>query len=915
MYFSAITQDKGAVWPIRENKNRLTKNFRQFMRISLVTLFILSFTAQLLLAGRVKAQDMTIEKVTVSLADEDLTSAFKQIEKQTSLRFFYRKTEIKLLEKFNLLPARRTIEQTLYTLLHNRGFTFRQIDQNILVEVKTEEAIETRKITGKIYDADNRQPLPLATIELLRTQDLQLVGRALSDSSGSFELTTRDNADHTIRVSLMGYHLYKAVIAKGSDITLPGIYLEPDPKVLKEVVLAAKSPLVKQEVDRLVYNVQSDPDSKTSTVLDMMAKVPLLSVDAEGNIKLKGSSSFKVLIDGKSSSLVVNDPKEIFRSMAASSIASIEVITVPPARYDNEGLAGIINVVTVKKKIDGYNGNVSFQYKDPNGPRSSANFTLKSGRFAMSALGAYNIYNIPQMEFSLIRKNAVSSETLNQQGTAHTDTDEGIFFSQYSYEMDSLTLLTAVINYSKLKGHRIGRLSTLQTDPVSQSFTFDNDGRSRQEQYDLGLDYQRGFRHRKNQLLSFSYRFSNNDYNQFNNLFASKQVNSGAGNYTQQNKLGAKDQTLQLDYTQPIGNVVMETGAKIIERNNTSEYSSTLYSEVNHFDYQQKIFALYNSYQFSLHNWTFKAGARFELTSMKANFSTGGAILLPDYNRLAPSIAIQKKISQLASINFGYSQRIRRPGINQLNPFVDRQNAGYISYGNPLLQPELNHSFSVNYSLYSSWSLNTGLSYSFSNNSIQNTSVLKPDGILNNTYGNLGKNATLATYISTNFDVSRRISVNVNAEIRHMHLTGMIYNSYFTKNALGGNSIVTINYKWNHDWRTGFVFQYYSPQITLQSTSSSYYYTSFSVAKSLLKKKLTISASASNPFSQYMNYKFNYTDPNYTQITQNDIVYRRFNIILNYTFGKLRDAAVKKNKKPVKNDDISTTTAPVVPGN
>lgn len=909
MNFSAQKQEQG-------HYCAQPKNIIQLMRISLLVIVLLSASFQLLFAGGLRAQDMSVEKVTVSLNHQELTSAFKQIEQQTTLRFFYRKAEVSKLNELSLSPARRTIEQTLFELLNNTGFTFRQIDQNILIERKVNSQNTKIRISGKVSAMDDKKRLPFANVELLRSADLQLVGQAVTDTSGRFEISTQDNSPHLIRVSLMGYHIYRSLVAESADITLPEILLEPDLKVLKEVVITSHSPLVKQEVDRLVYNVQADPDNKTSSALDMLAKVPLISVDADGNIKLKGSSSFKVLIDGHTSSLVVNDPKEIFRVMPASSIASIEVITIPPAKYDSEGLAGIINVVTVRKKLDGYNGNVSFQYKAPNGPRSSANLTLKSGKFAMSVLGGYNINNTPQTTFSIHRENiSPMKSVIDQAGTAHTDNHQGILYSQYSYEIDSLNQIAAIINYSAGSNHRIGGILTQQTGGTNDSYQIDNDGHASQHGYDLGLDYQMGFRRKKTQLLSLSYRYSNNDYHQDNELAVSRQINTNLTDYDQRNQSGTREHTVQLDYTQPIKRVTMETGIKTIFRDNFSDYTSTLPNNSNSFDYQQNIYAAYNSYQFNLHSWTVKAGARLEITALNADFSSGGILHIPDYNRLVPAIALQKKLTPDASINFGYTERVSRPNIIQLNPYIDHQDPLSISYGNPNLRPELNHTFSINYSAYGNNAFNGGISYSFSNNSIQYISLLGTDGVTNNTYDNLGKNAVLAGYISFNYAFSQRVSLNVNGEIRRVHLTGMVGGLNYERNAIGGNSIVNLNYKLDHDWRTGFLFQYYSPGITLQSTTSPYYYTSFSLAKSLFNKKLNISGSVSNPYLKYLDYKTRYADPNYTQLIHNDIVYRRFNITINYAFGRLRNGSIKKNNKSVKNDDTSTVAPPMPPGN
>ncbi len=922
MNFSAQKQEPGRYYaPSFTGLQQYKLTFLQFMRISILITVLLIATLQLLLAVPTHGQDMTVEKVTVSLKQQGLTTAFKQIEQQTNLRFFYRKAEVDKLANLSLPPARRTIERTLFELLHNTSFSFRQLDQNILIETNLQPQNKQTRISGKVVDADNKQPLGAARVELLRNADLQLVGQAFTDSTGRFEIITQDNAPHILRISLMGYHIYRAPVGPGSEVTLPEIYLQSDPKLINEVIIAGRTPLVKQEVDRLVYNVQADLDNKTSSVLDILAKVPLVSVNADGDIKLNGSSSFKVLIDGRTSSLVANNPADIFRVMPASSIASIEVITIPPAKYDSEGLAGIINVITVRKKPDGYSANLGFQYKFPNGPRNYASFTFKSGKFAMSGSGGYNINNTPQTSFSISRQNGSPvNSTIDQEGTAHTFNHQSVVYSQYSYELDSLNLLSAIINYGSGLNHRLASSSTRQINNTSSSYQSDEDGRNTKHGYDLGLDYQMGFKKKKTQLLSFSYRYSDNDYKQRNLFTASQQVNSHVTDYRQENTSGTKEQTVQLDYTHPLKQVDIEAGIKSIFRNSFSDYGTTLFNTVNRsangFSYDQDIYAAYHSYQLKLGSWTIKAGARWEMTSMKADFSSVGLVHIPDYNRVVPAIAVQKKLSQSTSMNWGYTERISRPGIKQLNPSIDRQNPLSISYGNPNLRPELNHTFSVGYSVYGNYSLNTGLNYTFSNNSIQYISLLVADGVTHSTYSNLGKNARLAGYISANYPVSPRLNLDGFAEISRAHLTGMIDGLNYMKNAVFVSTNINFSYKMDHDWKTGFEFQYYSQTgMALQSSFSPYYYTSFNLAKSVFNKKLTIRGSASNPYLRYLNYKINLSDPHYNQVTQQDIVYRRFNIYLNYAFGKLRDASVKKNKKSVKNDDTSTIAPPTAPGN
>ena len=916
MKFSAQMRRPGSLCAVCKNKATLNTYIKQTMRVSILILFIVLTTLQLMLASSVRSQDMTIQKVTVGLNQQSLNDAFNQIEQQTTLRFFYRKAEVSAVSKLSLAPASRTIEQTLFELLKNTSLSFRQIDQNILIQANSQSAAAKRKIYGAVYDATSKQPVKFAMVELLRKSDLQLVSQANTDSTGAFQLATSDNSAHLLRITLIGYHLYSKEINDATELKLSPIYLNPDVQELKEVVIASQSPLVRQEVDRLSYNVQADPEKNINSLLDMLRKVPLVSVDADDNVKLKGSGSFKVLIDGHTSSLVVNDPKEIFRSMSASNILRIEVITIPPAKYDSEGLAGIINIITIKKVNDGYSGNIGTSYKFPNGPRTFGAFNFKSGKFSISSYAGWNEYNTPHTTFTNDRQSTYPiSSTINQSGSAQTKSNQGYISTQLSYEIDSLNLISAILGYNGSNSHRTGSVYTDQRDTLDHTYQLDNDGRSHQHGYDLGLDYQLGFKTNKAQLLSFSYRFSSTNYSQQNVLTASQQLNYDIGNYNQDDRSGTNEHTIQLDYTHPLNNLEIEGGVKTILRNNFSTYNvgdaipqggGFVADPANsdHFTYQQNIYSIYNSYQLNLKKWTVKAGLRLEKTVVDANFSPNGVIAAPDYANLVPSIAVQDKLTQNTSINFGYTERIQRPGIMQLNPYVDRQNPDFITYGNPGLKPEVNHVISFSYGTFGKISVNAGLSYSFSNNTIQYISTLGADGVTSGTYKNIGENNDLEADLNINYPISNRINLSLNAQAGFETLKGYADSILVERRALIGNGNLYLGYKFDHNWRGGFNFQYYSPAITLQGTSSPYYYTSVSLSKSVFKQKLVITGSASNPYQKYLDYQYRTNDPRFTEISHNDIVYRRFNIGLNYRFGKLKEESIKKNKKSVQNDDI-----------
>jgi hypothetical protein len=206
---------------------------------------------------------------------------------------------------------------------------------------------KTIAIEGTVIDSATSKPLGFVTIAIIDAATKKPVKSTLTKDDGKFEVKGLSPKTYLLSLIYVGYKS-KTMPVDGSDDFHSGpVMLAPSNSHLKEVAVTALKPLMKQEVDRLSYDVQADPESKAITALDMMRKVPLISVDGSDEIKLRGSGSYKILLNGKESALMARNPSDILKAMPASNIVKIEVITSPPAKYEAEGLAGIINIITV----------------------------------------------------------------------------------------------------------------------------------------------------------------------------------------------------------------------------------------------------------------------------------------------------------------------------------------------------------------------------------------------------------------------------------------------------------------------------------------------------------------------------------------------------------------------------------------
>jgi hypothetical protein len=231
-------------------------------------------------------------------------------------------------------------------------------------------------LKGTVVDSATGKPLAYSTLVLQNSKTKAPVKNFLSNDDGSFELSVSDSLEYLLVFAFTGYDNKTISITRSQSADLGLIYLKMSGKQLNEVTVVAVKPVVKRDLDGIKYDVSADPEAPILSVLDMMRKVPLLSVDASDNIKLKGKGNYKILINGKESALLAKNPSDILRAMPATNIDKIEVITTPPAKYDAEGLAGIINIITKKKLDEGYNIGVNARLNTVWGPGINLNGTF-----------------------------------------------------------------------------------------------------------------------------------------------------------------------------------------------------------------------------------------------------------------------------------------------------------------------------------------------------------------------------------------------------------------------------------------------------------------------------------------------------------------------------------------------------------
>lgn len=779
-------------------------------------------------------------------------------------------------------------------------------------------------ITGTVVDTA-QTPIPGTTIAA--TVNDSIINNTSASESGAFNLTIPKSGKIALKFSSAGYQIsikpFSINDAVNDTINMDTIALHQETKELKGVTVTAKTPLIKQEIDKLVYNTEVDPESKFRSVLDIMRKVPYLSVDGQENLLLKGNSSYRILINGKPSGILDSDPKQFLKSLPASTIQNIEVYTTPPSKYDAEGLGGVINIITNKKIGEGYKSSVNLGYRFPvGGPELGFSFTATHKKLGVELYGGINASQTP-WETTISSRNSFGADhtALTVSSESNSNYRGRRLGTQFSYEIDSLRLLTAQINFngSNSKGNTSRFSQLFVNNSIYQQFAQASNYNDVDNGFDGGMNYQRSFKKDKSKLLTVSYQYRQYKTDKSNFNYFTDTVNYSYPNFNQYNHPFFNEHTGQLDYVQNIKKVKLEAGLKAIYRKNTSDFTTALENIItgsyendptrqDFFQNEQTILSAYNTYSFSLKEWSFKAGARAEETLNNIDFRSTNTKVNSSYFNLVPAIVINKNNKNGSYFNWGYNQRLKRPGIYRMNPFINQSNPNFIETGNPNLEATTMHNFSMSYGINKKQSYNGSLSYAFMNNMDLKISRYDPDSkITYITYENSGKVAALMLDANANLAITKGLRTTINGQLAKFWIRLQDNGNITYINPVLYKFFISNAYSFEKNWTanaTVYVNGRNLANAQAQGYIKGYISTSLSLSKTLIKKKLTLSAFVDNPFTKFRNNELKITSGNFVETNLWRQHFRQFGFSANYNFGKLKKD-IQKNKRSINNNDIA----------
>ena len=762
-----------------------------------------------------------------------------------------------------------------------------------------------------------------ATIRIYNLPDTtKAVRLGTTAEDGSFSQSLPQAGKYCINISSVGKSPLKRdfEVTKSNPIANLGTLTISDASTtLGEVQVVAQRPLVKTEIDRISYDIQADEDSKTNTIFEMLKKVPRVTVDGEENIKVDGSSDFKIFKNGRPNSSWSRNPKEVLKSIPASMIKRIEVITEPGARYDAEGVSGILNIVTMDNtSMSGVLGSIGGAVNQNGSTNAFTYLTTQAGKLTTTLNYGYN-YMAPgnaggHSETYRCFKDSNNEIFENTSSHNHGYVHYGNLES--SLDIDTLNLVTLSFGGYYYNFNVNTYANTHMASQGSNQHIYDYSIHYYSPQYSYfdfngKLDYQH-LTHRKDEALTFSYLLSTTNQTQkwqtdYDDVTGDFPI--GYNNKLADDRLKFYEHTFQFDWTRPFaGGHKLETGAKYILRINNSKtyqtYDQTALNDTTDFHHTTHVGALYSEYSYNSTRWGARAGLRYEFARMGASYPDGSQ---PSFHStlhdVVPTISASYKFNDANTLKLNYASRISRPGISYLNPAVigDTYN---VRQGNPNLKSARSHSINLDYTLMlPKLVLNVALNHRFSNGLIQSVITTK-DNMVYYTYGNVGKFRRSSLHAYAQWTITPKTQLMINADLGNVRYRNDQLNLTNDKWCFDMYGYISQQLPWKLRFTASFNRMDWGFSDVYTRYPARYFY-GFSLQRSFLKEdRLTVRLQAYCPFSgKYDVHESRTVNGDVLGYSKSWQLTRNFYVSISYRFGSLK-AQVKKTAKTIENDDL-----------
>lgn len=730
-------------------------------------------------------------------------------------------------------------------------------------------------LSGTVFDSEGTA-VEYATVSIYSLHDNKLVTGGITDEKGHFRIDKIRLGAYAVYIKFIGFntktikpiYLFPKGRGKGQGIEqdLGKIVLETSSVEMEAVNVVADKAHVQYKIDKKVINVSQDMNSAGGTAVDILENTPSINVDIDGNVALRGSTNFTVLIDGKPTVLEASD---VLQQIPANSIENIEIITNPSAKFDPDGAAGIINIIMKKKRAAGFNGVINLSAGTQNRYKGNALLNYKTGKFNFVAGIDYR----DEMRYGTSMQNRITyypdtNYFMNYSG----DRDMNIYGLGFQGGVDYYINDNNTISLSGRYGNReFERLSDsyyhewTMPESTDEYYLRDNAIGYSGTAYNVDLTYTLKLK-KPNQKFEALMYYSNWDGSRIDHQ--DKYITDEAGNITDNNPEKRKadeinpreSYRLQLDYTSPVGiSGIIETGYAGRLDYSTSDYvysydSSGIWviddERTNSAEYSRNIQAVYGTFANKALGFDYKLGLRVEYTDRLIDqYTTNDKYPVERFDYF-PSAYITKELNKKQQIQLSYSRRINRPRGRNLNPFPDYSDPLNVRVGNPALEPEYVDSYELNFqNRFKKSFISIEAFYRRTNNLMTRVRVLGEDNVIYSTYNNLNYANSLGAEFVANLNL-----------IKWWRLNGSLSSYYYSIiGDIDGESISEESFNWRLRLNNTFSFKtntriqltsfYTAPSATAQGTRGAFYFASLAVRQDLFKKKLSITAQIKDIFN------------------------------------------------------------------
>jgi len=741
-------------------------------------------------------------------------------------------------------------------------------------------AQNTGKISGKAVSG--QQPLAAAIVSLLLEKDNSLIRTEITQPDGSFEFTNLKEGNYLITMDNPGYKSYQSQLitidAIQVEIILPVINCEAlESNTLQEVVVQKKKPFVEYKLDKTVVNVDAMIGTAGSDAMDVLEKSPGISVDQKGTITFKGKTGVVVFIDDKPSYLSGADLEVYLKSLPASTLDQIEIMTNPPAKYEAAGSAGVINIKTKKSKAKGFNGSVTSRLSQGKRThtRNGLNLNYKDDKIRLYGNAGYATQQFVS-DLYIFRR------YYNEDGTVKTLFDQNTFLDRTANTANAKVGLDYYASEKTTWGISLSGLTKTGTDQsdgssllrsaagVPDSTIVANNTEKKQFK-NAGINFNCGHDFNvEGRKISADADFlvynDDNDQRYLNSIYQPEGTLSSNDETTGKIPSRIAIYAFKTDYSNPLKNDgLFETGYKISysKTDNVADYAAVFgtaavpdYNSSNHFKYDEMINAVYVNFNKSFGRFSFQSGLRLENTVSKGNqlgnILKQASVFKRDYTNLFPTLYLQYKLDSLATnqLVFSYGKRINRPYYQDLNPFLSPLDKFTFYSGNPYLNPSFSHNFEFSYRWKSAFS--TTLTYNTTKDNIDETIEIN-NGIYYSRPGNIGKTKTLSVNVEAEIPFTKWLSTNLYSEVTNLNYDSQLYTEYLKTSGTLFFFSANNRFKFGDSWSAEIGGRYISEVESTQVTTKPKGSVNIGIQKKILKNKGSLKLAVNDIFYTNLN--------------------------------------------------------------